>query len=68
MLGSRRAIIALGTVKDRPVVHEGAIAIRKMIYFSVSFDHRIIDGAAAARFVNTLVRIVSKPGLLMAEV
>jgi len=62
------AIIALGTVKDRPVVHEGAIAIRKMIYFSVSFDHRIIDGAAAARFVNTLVRIVSKPGLLMAEV
>ena len=62
------AIIALGVVKDRPVVHEGAIAIRKMIYFSVSFDHRIIDGAAAARFVNALVGIVSRPGLLMAGV
>lgn len=61
------AILALGAVKDRPAVHEGAVALRKMIYFSLSFDHRIIDGAEAARFVVTLGRIVSNPGLLLAE-
>ena len=62
------AIVALGAIQDRPVAHEGAVVIRKMIYLSVSFDHRVIDGAEAARFVNALVRIVSKPGLLMAGV
>lgn len=60
------AILALGEIKDRPVVVDGAIVVRKMIYLSLTFDHRIIDGAEAARFVRDLARILAKPGLLLA--
>jgi pyruvate dehydrogenase E2 component (dihydrolipoamide acetyltransferase) len=60
------AILALGEIKDRPVVVDGAIVVRKMIYLSLTFDHRIIDGAEAARFVRRLGRILAKPGLLLA--
>jgi len=60
------AILALGEIKDRPVVLDGAIVARKMIYLSLTFDHRIIDGAEAARFVSSLAAILAKPGLLLA--
>ncbi len=61
------AIVGLHTIKERPVVVDGEIAIRKMMYLSVSFDHRWIDGAQAARFMTDLVRLVEQPGLLMAR-
>ncbi len=61
------AIVGLHTIKERPVVYRGEIAIRKMMYLSVSFDHRWIDGAQAARFMTDLVRLVETPGLLMAR-
>ena len=60
------AILALGEIKDRPAVVDGAVAVRKMIYLSLTFDHRIIDGAEAARFVRGLARLLAKPGLLLA--
>ena len=46
---------------------DGEIAIRKMMYLSVSFDHRYVDGAEAARFMSELVHMVSQPMLLMAR-
>jgi len=61
------AIVGLHTIKDRPAVYRGEIAIRKMMYLSVSFDHRWIDGAQGARFMTDLVRLVENPGLLMAR-
>ena len=61
------AIVGLHKISDRPAVVDGAIAIRKMMYLSVSFDHRYIDGAAGARFMTDLVALVSNPGLLMAR-
>jgi len=61
------AIVGLHTIKERPVVVDGGIAVRKMMYLSVSFDHRWIDGAQAARFMSDLVRLVERPGLLMAR-
>jgi pyruvate dehydrogenase E2 component (dihydrolipoamide acetyltransferase) len=61
------AIVGLHAIKERPVVVDGEIAIRKMMYLSVSFDHRWIDGADAARFAADLVRLVSVPGLLMVR-
>jgi 2-oxoglutarate dehydrogenase E2 component (dihydrolipoamide succinyltransferase) len=45
------AILAVGVIEKRPVVREDAIAIRNMAYFALSFDHRIIDGADADRFM-----------------
>ena len=45
------AILGVGSVQKRPVVINDAIAIRPMCYLSLSFDHRIIDGATADRFM-----------------
>ena len=61
------AIVGLHAVKERPVVLDGEIVVRKMMYLSVSFDHRMIDGAQAARFMSDLVRLVSNPKLLMVR-
>jgi 2-oxoglutarate dehydrogenase E2 component (dihydrolipoamide succinyltransferase) len=45
------AILGVGTIEKRPVVRDDAIAIRTMSYFALSFDHRIVDGADADRFM-----------------
>jgi 2-oxoglutarate dehydrogenase E2 component (dihydrolipoamide succinyltransferase) len=45
------AILGVGTIEKRPVVRDDAIAIRTMAYFALSFDHRLVDGAEADRFM-----------------
>jgi pyruvate dehydrogenase E2 component (dihydrolipoamide acetyltransferase) len=47
-------ILAVGTIEKRAVVRDDAIAIRTMAYFALSFDHRIVDGADADRFMAHL--------------
>jgi 2-oxoglutarate dehydrogenase E2 component (dihydrolipoamide succinyltransferase) len=45
------AILGVGTIEKRPVVRDDAIAIRTMCYLALSFDHRVVDGADADRFM-----------------
>jgi len=45
------AILGLGTIEKRPVVIEDAIAIRSMVYLTLSYDHRVVDGAVAHQFM-----------------
>jgi len=59
------AIMATGKIVERAVVRDGAIAIRKTLPLSLSFDHRIVDGAEAARFVNDIIAYVEDPALLL---
>jgi pyruvate/2-oxoglutarate dehydrogenase complex dihydrolipoamide acyltransferase (E2) component len=61
------AIVGLHTVQERPAVVDGAVVPRMKMYITVSFDHRIIDGAEAARFMTDLVKLVSNPALLLAR-
>ena len=61
------AIVGLHAIKERVEVVDGEMAIRKMMYLSVSFDHRYIDGAEGARFMSDMVRLVSEPMMLMAR-
>ena len=61
------AIVGLHAIKERPEVVDGEIVIRKMMYLSVSFDHRYIDGAEGARFMSDMVRLVSEPMMLIAR-
>jgi pyruvate dehydrogenase E2 component (dihydrolipoamide acetyltransferase) len=49
-------ILAIGVVEKRPVVRDDAIAIRTMAYFALTFDHRLVDGADADRFMGELKR------------
>lgn len=61
------AIVGLHKIQERPAVVDGEIAIRKLMYLSVSFDHRVIDGAQAARFMTDLVGLVSDPEMLLVR-
>ncbi len=61
------AIVGLHAIKERPEVVDGEIAIRKMMYLSVSFDHRYIDGAEGARFMSDMVGLLTEPMMLMAR-
>ncbi|MCF6158803.1 MAG: 2-oxo acid dehydrogenase subunit E2 [wastewater metagenome] len=54
------AILGVGAVVKRPVVREDAIAIRSMVYLSLSFDHRIMDGANADKFLQRIKDILEK--------
>ena len=49
------------------LVRDGEIVIRDMMYLSVSFDHRWIDGAEGARFMSAYARLISNPNLLLAR-
>jgi pyruvate dehydrogenase E2 component (dihydrolipoamide acetyltransferase) len=61
------AILALGAIRDQVVVREGKPVIRKILPVSLTFDHRIIDGAEAARFVNDLKKHLEDPSLMLLE-
>jgi 2-oxoglutarate dehydrogenase E2 component (dihydrolipoamide succinyltransferase) len=54
------AILAVGAIKKRPVVLEtsegDAIVIRHMMYLSLSYDHRIVDGSLGATFLSAVAR------------
>jgi 2-oxoglutarate dehydrogenase E2 component (dihydrolipoamide succinyltransferase) len=52
------AILGVGAIEKRPVVRDDAIAIRHMVYLSISYDHRVIDGAMAERFMGKIKKIL----------
>ena len=56
------------SIKKRPVVlDDDSIVARQMLYLSMSFDHRIIDGAEAAMFTSYLIKLLETPESLMLE-
>ncbi len=56
------AILGIGAINKRPVIINDAIAIRQMAYLSLSFDHRIIDGAQADRFLSKIKNTLEEWG------
>jgi pyruvate dehydrogenase E2 component (dihydrolipoamide acetyltransferase) len=61
------AILGVNQIHERPVVKDGQIVARRMMYLSPSFDHRVIDGAVAARFVSALKSVLEHPEALLLE-
>ncbi|MBM4010341.1 MAG: dihydrolipoamide acetyltransferase family protein [Planctomycetota bacterium] len=59
------AILLLGRSRKMPVVHEDKIEPRLMMPLSLSYDHRIVDGAMAARFLNEVIGYLQSPGRLL---
>jgi pyruvate dehydrogenase E2 component (dihydrolipoamide acetyltransferase) len=59
------AILGVGRIVDRPWVYERQIAVRKVTQLSVSFDHRICDGAAAGGFLRFVADCVESPATLL---
>jgi len=58
------AILGVGQIAERPVVHEGQIVARPTMWLSLTFDHRIVDGAPAAQFLSRLRQLLENPYLL----
>ncbi len=61
------AILGSGRITDKPWVVGGEIQIRKIMGLSLTFDHRVIDGADAACFLNRIKRFLEDPGLLFIQ-
>ncbi len=61
------AIIAINSIRPTPSVVDGQICIRQKMFLSPSFDHRIIDGAVAARFVAAIKVLIENPDILLME-
>jgi len=59
------AILAVSAIEDRPVVKEGQIVIRPIMPYSMTFDHRVINGFGGEQFLRTIRRFVENPSLLM---
>jgi pyruvate dehydrogenase E2 component (dihydrolipoamide acetyltransferase) len=61
------AILGTGRISDKPWVKDGQIVIRKILPLSLTFDHRITDGADASTFLSKVVHYLEDPGLLFIE-
>jgi pyruvate dehydrogenase E2 component (dihydrolipoyllysine-residue acetyltransferase) len=61
------AIVGIHKIEQRPVVHEGQIVIRDRMYMSLSFDHRVVDGAVGAEFTQYVKRFLENPALLFIQ-
>ena len=59
------AILSVGRIAQRAVVVDGAVAARPTLTLGLSFDHRVVDGAAGARFLDTLASLVEEPAGLV---
>nr|WP_280521311.1 dihydrolipoamide acetyltransferase family protein [Paenibacillus mangrovi] len=62
------AILGTGRISEKPVVKNGEIVAAPVMALSLSFDHRIIDGATAQHFMNYIKSLLSNPELLVMEV
>lgn len=62
------AILGVHSIQKRPIVNAaGEIVAADMMYLSLSFDHRLVDGAEAARFCREIIRLLEEPDRLMLE-
>lgn len=60
-------ILGMHKIEQRPVVSDGAIVIRPMMYVALSYDHRIVDGSEAVRFLVRIKELVEDPEALLLE-
>jgi 2-oxoglutarate dehydrogenase E2 component (dihydrolipoamide succinyltransferase) len=61
------AVLGMHAIQDRPVVRDGQIVIRPMMYLALSYDHRLIDGREAVQFLKRVKEAVESPQELLAE-
>jgi len=59
------AILGVGRIVQKPIVRDAEIQIRSMMGLSLSFDHRITDGAPAAQFLQTISQLIAEPYLMI---
>src|SRR5262249_27457371 len=61
------ATLGLHKMEQRPVVRDGQIVLRDMMYVNLSFDHRVVDGAVGAEFCSYIKQFIENPALLFLQ-
>ena len=61
------AIVGVNKIVVRPVIRDGAVVARQLMNLSSSFDHRVVDGADAAAFIQGVRRYLELPATLFVE-
>ena len=61
------AILAINKIVEKPVIRDGQFVARHIMYLSMSCDHRVVDGAVAALFLNKLIELLQNPKFLLLE-
>ena len=59
------AILGVGRFLRKPAAYQGTIALRTILPLSLTFDHRVLDGAAAQRFLNSVMAYLADPARLL---
>ena len=62
------AILAVGRIVERPVAVRDSLAVRPVLTLTVTFDHRVVDGARGAEFLDTLASLIEAPAEIAEEV
>lgn len=62
------AILGMHSIQERPVVENGEIVIRPMMYLALSYDHRIVDGKGAVTFLKTIKELIEDPAKILFDV
>ncbi len=62
------AILGMHNIQQRPVVENGEIVIRPMMYLALSYDHRVIDGREAVQFLVSIKNTLEDPARLLLQV
>jgi len=60
------AILGVGRIKARPAAADGTVCVRQTMWLSLTFDHRLVDGAPAARFLQPVARLTTARPVLAA--
>ena len=58
-------ILGVGRISEKPVVVDGALKIKKVLPLSLTFDHRVVDGATAQHFLNNVIRALEDPDIIL---
>lgn len=61
------AILGVGSIAQKPVVRDGQLAVGQVLHLSLSFDHRVVDGAYAGRFLKRVAELLANPTQLLME-
>jgi 2-oxoglutarate dehydrogenase E2 component (dihydrolipoamide succinyltransferase) len=61
------AILGMHTIKDRPVVIDGEIVVRPIMYLALTYDHRIVDGKSAVTFLRTIIELLEEPASMLLD-
>lgn len=61
------AVLAVGTIKERPVVRAGALAIARTMHMTLSCDHRVLNGVEGGEFLTEVKRLLESPYVLLME-